>query len=66
MDFDPDDAKRYIEGAEYPASKEEIINTAESNGAPESVIEAIGRLPTPEFDSADDVVADLRAVPGAG
>ncbi len=66
MDFNPDDAKQYIEGAEYPANKEEIINTAESNGAPDSVIEAIGRLPTPEFASADDVVADLRAVPGAG
>ena len=66
MDFDPDDAKQYVEGAEYPASKEEIISTAESNGAPDSVIEAIGRLPTPEFASADDVVADLRAVPGAG
>ena len=66
MDFDADDAKQYVEGAEYPASKEEIISTAESNGAPDSVIEAIGRLPTPEFASADDVVADLRAVPGAG
>ncbi len=66
MDFDPDDAKQYIEGAEYPASKGEIISTAESNGAPESVVEAIGRLPTPEFASAEDVVADLRAVPGAG
>ena len=66
MDFDPDDAKQYVEGAEYPASKEEIISTAETHGAPDSVIEAIGRLPTPEFASADDVVADLRAVPGAG
>jgi hypothetical protein len=66
MDFNPDDAKQYIEGAAYPASKGEIISTAESNGAPESVIEAIGRLPTPEFASAEDVVADLRAVPGAG
>jgi uncharacterized protein DUF2795 len=66
VDFDPDDAKQYIEGAEYPASKGEIISTAESTGAPDSVIEAIGRLPTPEFASADDVVADLRAVPGAG
>jgi Protein of unknown function (DUF2795) len=66
VDFDPDDAKQYIEGAEYPASKGEIISTAESNGAPDAVIEAIGRLPTPEFASADDVVADLRAVPGAG
>ena len=66
MDFDPDDAKQYIEDAGYPANKEDIINAAESNGAPDSVIEAIGRLPTPKFASADDVVADLRAVPGAG
>ena len=66
MDFDPDEAKQYIEGVEYLASKDEIISSAESNGAPESVVEAIGRLPTPEFASAEDVVADLRAVPGAG
>ena len=66
MDFNPDDAQQYLEGVEYPANKGEIISTAESNGAPESLIEAIGRLPTPEFASADDVVADLRAVPGAG
>jgi hypothetical protein len=66
MDFNPDDAKQYLEGIEYPATKEEIISGAEGNGAPDSVIEAIGSLPTPEFGSAEDVVADLRAVPGAG
>lgn len=66
MDFNPDDARQYIADAEYPASKEDIISAAESNGAPESVVEAIGRLPTPEFASAEDVVTDLRAVPGAG
>ena len=66
MDFDPDDAKRYIESVEYPANKDEIISAAEGNGAPESMVEAIGRLPTPEFASAEDLVADLRAVPGAG
>ena len=66
MDFNPDDAQQYLEGVEYPANKEEIISAAEDNGAPESVIEAIGSLPTPEFASAEDVVADLRAVPGAG
>lgn len=66
MDFNPEDTKQYIEDVEYPANKDEIISAAESNGAPESVVEAIGRLPTPEFASAEDVVADLRAVPGAG
>ena len=66
MDFDPDDAKQYIENVEYPANKGEIISAAENNGAPVSMVEAIGRLPTPEFASAEDVMADLRAVPGAG
>ena len=66
MDFNPDEAQQYLDGVEYPASKEEVISAAEGNGAPESVIEAIGSLPTPEFASAEDVVADLRAVPGAG
>ena len=66
MDFNPDDAQQYLEGVKYPASKDEIISAAEDKGAPESLVEAIGRLPTPEFSSAEDVVADLRAVPGAG
>ena len=66
MDFNPDDAQQYIEGVDYPASKDEVISAAEDNGAPESLVEAIGRLPTPDFSSAEDVVADLRAVPGAG
>ena len=66
MDFDPDDARQYIESVEYPANKDEIISAAEGNGAPQSMVEAIGRLPTPEFASAEDVMADLRAVPGAG
>ena len=66
MDFNPDEAQQYLEGVDYPASKDEIISAAEGNGAPESLIEALGSLPTPEFASAEDVVADLRAVPGAG
>ena len=66
MEFNPDDAQQYIEDVDYPASKEEIISGAENNGAPEAVIEAIGRLPRPEFNGPEEVVADLRAVPGAG
>ncbi len=66
MDFNPDEAQQYLEGVDYPARKDEIISAAEDNGAPQSLIEALGSLPTPEFASAEDVVADLRAVPGAG
>ena len=42
MDFDPDDAQQYLEGVEYPASKEELISAAENNDAPEGLIGMLG------------------------
>ncbi len=29
MDFNPEDARQYLEGAEYPASKEDLISAAQ-------------------------------------
>jgi hypothetical protein len=63
MDFNPDDAQQYLEGVEYPASKEEVASGAESNGAPGELVERIQALGTPEFSSVDDVVTELRAFP---
>jgi hypothetical protein len=63
MDFNSDDAQKYLEGADYPASKEDVAATAESNGAPEELVERIRALSTPEFSSPEEVVSDLRAFP---
>lgn len=63
MDFNPDDAPRYLEGLDYPASKEDLISTAESNDAPDDLIERLGTLGRAEYTSTDDVVAELRASP---
>jgi hypothetical protein len=63
MDFNPEDARQYIEGADYPASKEDLISTAESNGAPDDLIERIGTLGRAEFSKPEDVVAELRVSP---
>jgi hypothetical protein len=63
MDFNPDDAQQYLEGADYPASKEDVASTAQSNGAPEELVERIRALSTPEFSSPEEVVSDLRAFP---
>ncbi len=65
-DFDPDDVREYLEGVEYPASKEDLISTAENNGAPEDLLEMIGTLDRPEFSSEEDVIEELQAAPGAG
>jgi hypothetical protein len=63
MDFNPDDARQYLEGTDYPASKDEVASAAESNGAPGELVERIHALSSPEFSSAEEVVSELRAFP---
>ncbi len=63
MEINPDDAQQYLEGADYPASKEDVAAAAESEGAPEELVERIRALSTSDFSSADEVVSDLRAFP---
>ncbi len=65
MDFNPDDAQQYLEGVEYPASKEDLISTAEGNGAPETLVGMIESLPRPEFFGPEEVMSELRAFPGS-
>ena len=63
MDFDPDDAPQYLEGVNYPASKEDVISAAENNGAPEGLIGMLGSLSRPEYSGPEQVAEDLRAYP---
>jgi hypothetical protein len=63
MEFNPDDAQQYLEGVEYPASKEDVTSAAESNGAPTELVERLQALSTPEFSSAEEVISELRAFP---
>ncbi len=63
MDFNLDDAHQYFEGVQYPASKEDLISGAESNNAPDALVERIGALGRAEFSSSEDVVEELQASP---
>jgi hypothetical protein len=45
----------------YPAAKEEVLSTAQSNGAPQEVVDQISNTETDTFNSADEV---LQAVQG--
>ena len=40
-DLSPADVQKYLEGLNFPASKEEVVATAESNGAPQALVEQI-------------------------
>jgi hypothetical protein len=63
VDFNSDDVRQYLEGLDYPADKEDLISTVESNGAPEALVERIGTLGRLEYSGPEDVVTELRASP---
>ena len=63
MGFDPDDAQRYVDGVDYPESKETMLSTAQDNGAPDELIEMIAGLPLGEFSEQEEFTNHLRAIP---
>lgn len=46
---------KYLKGADFPASKDDLLECAESNDAPEEVVEAIQALSADSFESITDV-----------
>jgi hypothetical protein len=59
MDVNPIEVQKHLSGIEYPASKDEVISTAESNGAPQEIIDALQRMDGEEFDGPNAVQAAL-------
>jgi Protein of unknown function (DUF2795) len=51
----------YLRGIEsFPAQKEEVASTAESNGAPQDVVEQIRNADTERFNSPEEVMQTLQ------
>lgn len=59
MDVDPIEVQKHLGGVDYPANKDEIISAAESNGAPQEIIDALQRMDREEFDGPNAVQAAL-------
>ncbi len=66
MDFNPDDARQYLEDVDYPASKEALASAAEGNGAPGELVERLRTLGRPNFSGPEVVVAELESSPISG
>ena len=52
---------QYLPNLSFPASKEEVASTAQSNDAPQEVVDRIRNAGTETFNSSDEV---LQAVQG--
>ena len=47
----PINLQRHLGGIDYPASKEQLIEAAEHNGAPQEVVDALRQLEGDHFES---------------
>ena len=52
----PANVQKYLKGQEYPARKNDLIETARSNHAPREVMETIQGLPDGDFNGPQDVM----------
>ncbi|WXF91534.1 DUF2795 domain-containing protein [Curtobacterium flaccumfaciens pv. flaccumfaciens] len=47
----PIQVQKYLSGIDYPASKDDVVSTAEQEGAPDDVLEALRVIPDGEYDA---------------
>jgi hypothetical protein len=59
------EVREYLEGVRYPARPEDLIATAQANGAPPSFFETLGLVPTAvEFYNPGEVAEQLERLQG--
>ncbi len=56
------DVQQYLGGISFPASKEEVASGAESNGAPQTLVDQIRNSAVDQFSGPQDV---MQAVQGS-
>ena len=67
VDLDPDDARTYFDGVDFPASKADLLAAAQANNAPENFIARLLDLPEEsEFSGAEEAADALRGPAGGG
>jgi hypothetical protein len=60
-DLDTETLMQYLPGVNFPAEKEQVASTAESNNAPQEMVWRIRNARTQRYDHPDNV---LEAVTG--
>ena len=56
----PQDTQQYLQGIDWPADKQEVVDKAEGNGAPQGMLDQIKNLGGGQFSGPQDVIARLQ------
>ncbi len=52
--------QQYLQGVNFPAQKEEVASNAESNGAPQNIVDGIRNAAQNQFNSQDEVLQTVK------
>ena len=61
-----EDIRAALKSADYPATKESLLDVAVGAGAEEDVCKALRSLPVAEYDNIDEVLRSLDTVDATG
>lgn len=64
VDVNPDYVQKFLAGLDWPASKEEIVEVAEREGAGEPIVSALRQLPDQSYGSAEEIASAVSGVEG--
>ncbi len=53
------DVQKYLAGVDYPATKQDLIDIASDNSAPQEVIEILSGIDEKEYDSVSNVSKEV-------
>ncbi len=53
--------QHYLKGTNFPAQKGEVASNAESNGAPQDLVQQIRNANTDRFDSPEEVMHSIQS-----
>ncbi|MFB9432858.1 DUF2795 domain-containing protein [Streptoalloteichus tenebrarius] len=55
MAVNPIQVQKFLKGIDYPATKDEVVKAAQSQGADDNVLDTLRNLPRDNFNSPNDI-----------
>jgi hypothetical protein len=58
--LNPQDMQQYLQGVNWLADKEQVAQTAESNGAPQGMLDQLRNLGDGQFSGSQELISGLQ------
>ncbi|HEV7931751.1 MAG TPA: DUF2795 domain-containing protein [Actinomadura sp.] len=58
----PPEVQRYLDGVDFPANRDQLMEHAQRQGAPQEVIEALKRIPNREYEGPAGIAQELGKI----